>query len=106
MLDRRLDRGWVIEQHLQRAGDRADERSGQRRRTYLVELVRECPSQVPGDLALRVELDPQGASAQRWHGAQQAQPQLGGSARAVVVVVAELVQRVQQHLRWSVVRAT
>lgn len=79
--DRRLYRGWVaglvriFEQHLQGAGDRADERSGQRRRAYLVEPVRECRGQVPGDLALRVELDLQGAPAHRWHGAHQAQPQ-------------------------------
>ena len=47
----------VGEQHLQRAGDGADERAGQRGRAHLVELVGERRGQVPGDLALRVELD-------------------------------------------------
>jgi hypothetical protein len=51
----------VVEQDLQCSADRADEGSNKRRRADLFRLAGERLLQVPGDLALGVELDLQDA---------------------------------------------
>jgi hypothetical protein len=55
----------IVEQYLQRPADRADEGPHQGRRADCVEVGRECPLQVPGDLALGVELNLQGSPPHR-----------------------------------------
>jgi hypothetical protein len=79
----------VLDQHLQRPGDRADERPGQGRRGDLVQLAGVRRGQVPRDLALRVELELQPAPAHRRHGVDEVHPQRRQLAGQVVAVVAD-----------------
>jgi hypothetical protein len=63
----------VVEQDLQCSADRADEGSHKRRRADLFQLAGERLLQVPGDLALGVELDLQDAHPDSGHGPDRLQ---------------------------------